>query len=534
MFAVVYIPGFCLQAALRHNPELANRPVALIDESLPKPVIVQLTKAARLSGVREGLTSTQAMARCREILIKSKSSAQEAAAADTLLQCGYLFSPYVEDTAPGICTLDLKNQSNAGDEKFGQQVIALLEQFNLKAQIGVAPTPAVALHAARRATPFLRVDDPANFLNELPVESLDPTAALLSILDKWGIRTIGAFLALGKDALAERLGVEALELFRGASTTNGRPLKLTNAPEIFEETFEFENEIESLEPLLFILRRFIEQITLRLTVSSFAAEEIFLRLTLCNQDKYERLFKIPAPTTNVDVLFRVLYTHLETVTTEHPIKGLYLRARPCRPGSEQFSLFDSALRDPNHFYETLGRLTALLGPDRAGTPIVQSTWRPDAFQMQPVDFSSAESAIHESADKSRDMTRIKRKLRSDMSIEAGLSPRSSFSPLNGKGAGVRGTTVHEPHLTSRPGLTLRRFRPPLPAQVELHDKRPNSVRSSLFHGRLRDAIGPWRSSGQWWDKQKWQRDEWDVHSANGRLYRIYCEQNNWFVEGIYD
>src|SRR3954462_5831973 len=102
MFAVIYIPDFFLQAALRHEPELTTRPVALVDESLPKPVIVQLTKAARMTGVYEGLTSTQGMARCREIIIKARSATQETTATDTLLQCAYRVSPYVELTAPGI------------------------------------------------------------------------------------------------------------------------------------------------------------------------------------------------------------------------------------------------------------------------------------------------------------------------------------------------------------------------------------------------------------------------------------------------
>src|SRR5882762_9724216 len=173
MFAAVYIPDFFLQAALRHEPELSTRPVALVDESLPKPAIIQLTEAARATGVCAGLTSTQAMARCREIILKPRSATQETAATNALLQCAYRVSPYVETTAPGICTLDLRGQSSAGDEKFGQQIIALLQQFHLKAQIGVAATPSVALHVARRAAPFLRVDDPAGFLNDLPIESLD-------------------------------------------------------------------------------------------------------------------------------------------------------------------------------------------------------------------------------------------------------------------------------------------------------------------------------------------------------------------------
>src|SRR5437867_12961041 len=99
MFAVIYIPEFFLQAALRHEPELAKRPVALIDESAPKPIIIELTKAARRSGVCRAMTSTQAMARCRDIIIKPRSTIQETAATDALLQTSFLFSPYVEATA---------------------------------------------------------------------------------------------------------------------------------------------------------------------------------------------------------------------------------------------------------------------------------------------------------------------------------------------------------------------------------------------------------------------------------------------------
>ena len=31
MFATIYLPNFCLQAATRHQPELCEKPVALID-----------------------------------------------------------------------------------------------------------------------------------------------------------------------------------------------------------------------------------------------------------------------------------------------------------------------------------------------------------------------------------------------------------------------------------------------------------------------------------------------------------------------
>ena len=84
------------------------------------------------------------------------------------------------------------------------------------------------------------------------------------------------------------------------------------------------------------------------------------------------------------------------------------------------------------------------------------------------------------------------------------------------------------------GLTLRRFRPPLPAHVDIDNNQPCALHSTLFHGRIQRAAGPWRSSGQWWDNQTWQRDEWDVQTANGQLFRLFNEHNGWFIEGVYD
>src|SRR4051794_26314969 len=103
MYAVIYIPNFHLQAALRLEPELRTRPVALIDDCVPKATIFQLTEAAAKFGVTCGLTSTQAMARCRDIIIKPRSIAQEESATETLLQCAYCFSPNIESTSAGVC-----------------------------------------------------------------------------------------------------------------------------------------------------------------------------------------------------------------------------------------------------------------------------------------------------------------------------------------------------------------------------------------------------------------------------------------------
>ncbi len=535
MFAVIFIPNFSLQAVLRHEPELREQPVALVDSKLLKPVIVQLTPAARSCGVCEGLTASQAMARCAELIIKPRSPSQEESATEVLLQTAYAFSPNIEATAPGLCTMELKGMAFGSDdgavEPWAKKIIEVLAQFHIAAKVGLAATPELALLAAREAETvltlskehstfnvqhstfneaplgtslnvgrsMLNVECSQGFLEKtvesFPLSALKPPPEILTILQRWGIQTVGAFLALGRDNVAERLGPEAAELFNRVSPDSPRPLKLIVPVEEFSERMEFENEIETTEPLLFVLRRFIEQLSRRLELIYLVIAEFQLQLGLSSGAKYERLFKIPAPTGNIEVLFRMLQTHLETVRTDSPITSLCLTAKPTKPEARQFGLFESTLRDPNQFAETIARLTALCGSDHVGTPQAEATHRPDAFKVAQT-FQSAGSGDFPVA-------RQNTELESD--------------PQTGKSA-----------------LPLRRFRPPLPSHVEFREEKPALLRSEVFIGPIVETRGPFFSSGNWWDSGRWAREEWDVETADGGLYRIFRSSDGCFVEGVYD
>src|SRR5206468_3892933 len=209
------------------------------------------------------------------------------------------------------------------------------------------------------------------------------TQEILAILHKWGIHTLGQLAALDKEELRARLGAEAVRLWERANGTATRLLKFVQPPEAFKESFEFDHEIETTEPLLFMLCRFLEQLALRLSGIYLVAKELTLVISFSNRQSYERVFKIPQPTNDVDLLFRMLQTHLENFKSEHPIVAVALTAQPIRPASQQFGLFEMALRNPQQLYETLARLSALLGNDRVGTPIKEETHRRDAFRMEP-------------------------------------------------------------------------------------------------------------------------------------------------------
>jgi protein ImuB len=112
MFATLYLPNFFLQAALRHEPQLLVRPVALIDDEDAKPIISQLNAAAEAVGVTIGMTPSQGLARHLQLIVKTRRHGQEKLLGDLLLQFAFTLSPYVEATAPGVCTVQFTEVKN--------------------------------------------------------------------------------------------------------------------------------------------------------------------------------------------------------------------------------------------------------------------------------------------------------------------------------------------------------------------------------------------------------------------------------------
>src|SRR4029077_18595403 len=305
---------------------------------------------------------------------------------------------------------------------------------------------------------------------------------------------------------------------------SSRLLKLIRPPESFQESFEFEREIETAEPLLFMLRRFLEQLAVRLAAIYLVAKELTLRITFANscqvrhgtdssdwrnetavagKQSYERVFKIPQPTNDVDLLFRMLQTHLENFRSEHPIVAVALSAGPIKPAGEQFGLFETTLRKPHQLSETLARLTALLGGDRIGTPVLEETHRPDAFRMQPfgsTGFQLAAASVLACKSNGRKDARLPHS-------QDGCAPLSR---------------------------ALRRFRPAVSASVLQDEEIPAHVRSAEISGKIIAQRGPDFLSGNWWDEKSWTRAERDLQLQNSELVRAHERDGVWKIDGVYD
>ena len=185
----------------------------------------------------------------------------------------------------------------------------------------------------------------------------------------------------------------------------------------------------------------------------------------------------------MDVLFRILHTHLENLKLPQRPVGVRLSLQAVAPARDQLQLFESALRDLNRFGETLAKLKAFLGNEHVGVPARSNTHRPDSYVLEEC-FTIREQKREE-----------------------------TLQPLR--------------------GLPLRRFRPAISSLVSVQEGRPISVKSSAIRDAIRSCAGPYRLSGNWWDRECWQHEEWDVALAKGGLYRLSRHNTTWNIEGCY-
>ena len=482
--AVLHLAAFALQAVRRIHGADTDEPAALLSAGPRKIVLLEASAAARAAGVEPGSTPPQALARCPGLRLHTRSPSAEREAEAVLFAAAWSLSPRLERTAAGVCTID---RCGAAPEDFlrrGRGVLERLRAHGLAATLGVARTPLLSLYAARQADPALAVTDEPAFLFPLPLALAAPPAPLASLLEQWGIRTCGALTALAKAEVGRRLGAEGVALWERAGGETDRPLAPLAPPAEFGAALALASEVETLEPLLFVLRRLVDRLALQLENARLVAASLALALELADETEHARDFRLPEPTASPEIIFRALHTHLEGLRTAAPIRGLRLTAAPMRLPTRQPGLFETGLRDPHGFTETLARLAALLGPDRVGTPQPEPSRRPDAFRLD-----------------------------SPGPVVPPPPPPAVLPPL---------------------GLALRRFRPPDAARVLTRGAVPVQLTCRAADGLIVRTGGPWQSSGEWWKPEGWACEEWDVELAGGGLYRLARDGDRWCVEGMYD
>lgn len=493
MFLAAQLPAFGLQAALRRQPGAWSRPQALSQQQGQQARLCELNPAALRAGVEPGLTVSQGIARCPHLGVVAPSPVDAQLVDEALFAAVYAHAARVEKSAPGMVLANLRG--TAGDPvDRGRAILAALKASGLHGGVGIAPEARHARYAALltdAATPLRAVTQIAEILPHLPLSLVTDDPDLRAIFRPWGLRMAADFVALPRAEVANRLGAAGARLWD--ELTGRRPYLLdpVEPPPEFVAALELEEALESLEPLRFLLRRFLETLAARLEDAAQVAATLLLRLGLDDGGDDTKCFRLPVPTRDVATLERVLHTHLEQVSLTAAVVSVSLEVGPTDPAERQETLFQARVKNPWRFADTLDRLAGLVGSDHLGAPAIAPTWRPGAFVLQ---------AVARELDPPTD------------------APAAEIPP--------------GPH-----GPALRRFRPPWPVRVRVEEGAPAAWEHDERAREPEQVValrGPWRGSGTWWDAQAWEQEEWDVITARGGAWRLARQGKRWQLEGRYD
>ena len=360
---------------------------------------------------------------------------------------------------------------------------AIGKRANGKANVSIAETADAATLGAHN------IEGVSVFpaLDNLPVDALPIDQEMLETLDTWGIYTLAQLAALPETGIAERFGENGVHLQRLANGVTNRPLKIFQPDITYEDRIELDHPVSLLEPLLFLIARILNEQCEKLISNAMATNEITVTLELDDKSEHIRVLRLPVAMRESKSLLKLLQMDLEAHPPQAATMAVSLSLKPVQPRTVQSGIFLPVAPAPDKLELTLARIRGIVGENNVGIPELLDTHHPNPFRLVPHKIP-----------------------------ELNTPPACS-----GQTRGLFNA--------------LRYFRPCILANVELVNNRPTCIHAPGIHGKVLTAAGPWRTSGDWWTKAAWNRDEWDIKLDNGVIYRIYTEPTNrWYVEATYD
>ena len=490
--------------------------------------------------------------------------AAEGSSIEAVQEVALEFSPRIEVNSPREVTIDLSGLTRLfGDaHAMGEALGRTAADRGLRVRLAVAGTRTAArllAHGFSEPLTIVNPGDEAAVLARLPIHLLavvahdEPTSShprtipatapsphrhtaapshsrtvapshdsVITTLRRWGLRTLGEVAALPPDAMAARLGQQGVRWQRLARGEDPRPLLPAVPEERFEQAIDLEWPIEGLEPLSFVLGRLMEPLAAHLERRGRGAAVLHVRLHLVTRTVHERTLQLPTPMREARTLRTLALLDLESHPPTAAIDRVCVAVDPTPARDLQYSLLTRPLPSPEQISTLMARLTALMGEGRCGSPAVVDSWEPGAFEMKA--FAPADS-IPDGPQRHRGTER------NALHMVPMRGPERTKERHEGLYVSESLWPVGAVEVSSAPAVALRRFRNPVPARVRVERGRPVSV-----GGAVTQCAGPWRTAGNWWTEETWDRDEWDVTLSDGAAYRVFRDRrtDTWFVEGVVD
>ena len=478
----------------------ADAPALLTVEGTHGPIIHAVTAAAAARGARPGARVTDARALDPSLIAVPADPEGDSALVERLARWSSRWSPLVAVDGDGLL-LDVTGVAHlfGGEDGLVEDMKRRFAGLGLTSRIAIAPTAAAAWALARYSPPrsASRSGPPSSSerdLSRLPVAALRLDPDTILTLQRLGLKTIGALLAMPRLALARRFKdrgvVDALDRLTGRKAEPLIAAPVDAPPRV---TLRLEEPATHAEAAGQALEQLIPQMAGALEQRRLGAR----RLVLTG-------FRVDGSTA------------VAAVATSIPS------------------------REPKHLHRLLAEKTAALDPEYGFDGFaLEAAWAEllDAAQKSLVEERSAESEVARLVDRLTVKLGPER-VRRPVATESHLPERASGwvgaitspSPLAGEGK-------------IRPHRLLDR-----PESIDVIYATPEGMpRRFVWRRKVHDIArveGPERIAPEWWRQPSSARlrDYYRVEDAGGRRYWIYREglfgdgrggTPGWFIHGLF-
>jgi len=353
------------------------------------PVIHALSATAKARGITAGARVVDVQAIHPDLHVEPADPRGDIAFLDRLVQWSRRWCPWTVTDSDGIL-LDATGAAHlfGGEAAMLRDIVQRFAMHGLTARVAMAPTRGAAQALARHAHGTICAGDTlALTLASLPVAALRLPKDTVRLLDRLGLKTIGALTDIPRSALMRRFAHapsdrNPLTLLDRMLGKDADPL---NAP---ADTVQYVSRVRLAEPVIDPtphLNALVEQLCGDLEKAEQGARH--LRLTIYRVDSECRTVQFATAQATRDPLhiLRLFDGKLDSIDPGFGFDLLTLAATRVEPVSRIQETLDGKRDASADVAALLDRLTARLGSQRvtwsSWTPPARFRWRGVAFQM---------------------------------------------------------------------------------------------------------------------------------------------------------
>ncbi|AHI01457.1 DNA polymerase Y family protein [Kutzneria viridogrisea] len=516
---VVWCPDWPVTAALS---------TAGLDQQVPAAVfaanrVVACSAAARAEGVRRGDRRRTAQGRCPELVVFEEDLERDARVFEPVAAAVERLATGIEVVRPGLVALPVRGPVGY----FGsEQAVAerLIDQVageqGVECQVGIADGLYAATLAARTGL-VVPAGGSAEFLAPLGIAELDQPAerrgperaALVDLLRRLGLRTLGAFAALTERDVASRFGADGVCAHRLARGAEERPPSRRRPPDDLGVTQTPDPPLDRVDAAAFAARALAESLHDKLAAVGLACTRLGVHARTEHGEELGRVWRCAEPLTPTGIADRVRWQLDGWLRAEdRPTAGLVrlwlVPEEVVDATALQLGLWHGGAEDPGTGAERAGRalvrVQGLLGPEGVFTGVLGGGRGPsDRVRAVPWGEQRLPSADPDAPWPGR--------------LPA---PSPATVPAEPVAVEVLDDSAAPVGVTGRHVLTGA------PAQVVLGGGPPRAVLA---------WAGPWSAEERWWERER-RRSRLQVvlDDAEQTALLLVREDKRWTVEGIYD